>query len=348
MHMRTGLLVALLVAIAGCDSAGGDETSHDPTDGESETEGGAQTTAGGATETDSAPDAPVDDVNAGLMLGYAVGTQLVSEAEGTAQAAAQAVEFATATVANGSLVTTGTVRQRAGQFAYDPTPSDALVVDVEGHPAATLHIEAMHGDFSSAAAFLSGSHEFRYAVQIDGSMDMEFVSLRSGSSFETAALGELLVAGTTVDVDATARGTRYSEVDTSGSHYQDSFAIRGSVEGSGYSLDLDETWDFELVTVSGTGGGSAQSAVRTVNSTLRIGADRYTWAGVRTQKSYRDGRPSSLDTFWVAEGELLRNGERYGEVRMDADLIGPNSGGFVLFVLELPGSTVELERIGAY
>lgn len=328
MDATKGLLLALVLGNAGCDP------DVEPPANDPDTTGATEET--GAT-------AP--DLTASIIAAHGVGSQVVSNGDASAQLAAQAVEFATASVGSGELVTTGTVEQRGSQYAYDPSPDDALVVVLEDAPRTTFRIHAMDGDFSSASAFLAGDHELRFAVEVEAQMTLEIGSVRRNGAFDTSAAGTILVEGLDLDVDVHARGTSTSEVDSTGSRFHSAFTTTGTVTGPAFDLVLDETWDFELVTA---GDESAQSAVRTLANTLSTDGDDYDWVDVRTQKSYRDGRPSELDTFWTAQGQLLRNGQPFGAYRLDADPIGEDSGGFVLFMLDLPEGSFELERIAAY
>ena len=347
MHRHNLLWISLLLGSAGCDApASTSKGSSGSGEGFESSTGEETATTGETSTTGSAPN--MEDVQSALVTSHALGSQLVADAETSAQWATQAVEFATVTTGGSTLVTTGTVRQTGDQYVYEPAPADVLVVELEGTPRATFRIHTMTGDMSRASAFLGGDHEFLYDVEVDGRMDITFGSARAGSTFETSAEGSMTLGGVELDIDVAAAGTHSSEVDTSGSHYENAFRTTGSVSGPGFDMAVDETWDFELITASGDGGGSAQSAVRTVANSLDLGPNTYDWVGVRTQKSYRDGRPSSLDTFWTAEGEVLRDGEPYGRVRLDTDLVGSESGGFILFMLDLPDESVELERIAAY
>jgi hypothetical protein len=70
-----------------------------------------------------------------------------------------------------------------------------------------------------------------------------------------------------------------------------------------------------------------------------VGADTFRWENTKRQKSFVDGKPSSLDTYWLASGRVLRNGADYGVYRT----VSQPHLGLIKFVLELPDQVLELE-----
>lgn len=267
---------------------------------------------------------------------------LVASAFGieSANLSAQAVFLASTLTGGSQLVTTGTLTQLGQNWTYSPAPSERLLVQFQAGTNMTFVVTRMEGDFSSdAATFLRNPHRFEYQATAPGIADLHFSShIPSGTcNFQSAVSGSLQWRGVTYVLDLAMAGEYCTENGFGYFSLRNDYTTSGTVTAPGFALRVEERRRFELITTS---RDSASSEENWNNNTLTIGADTYKWAGTKKQKSFKDGKPSSVDTYWQATGAVLKNGAPYGTYRRDASA----AVGWIRFVLDLPDRTVELER----
>jgi hypothetical protein len=261
----------------------------------------------------------------------------------------QAVEMASVQAGLGQVVTTGTLTQTAGGFLYSANPGDRMVVVFSNQRRIELFITALEGDLSQGSAgFFDGDHRFTVRVVVTDEMDAVFESVQQGGQRRIGIEGAITVEGVSYRIDAQAAGTTFFENDSTGSNFRSQTRTTGTITAEGFALDIDEEWSYEMVTTSGSRGGSASAATRQLGNVLRLGDETYTWEGVSVQFSYRDGKPSQLDTYWQAQGVVLRDGRVYGTYRKDAQDFGGDGGGYVKFVLDTSDGVIELESHQAF
>ena len=312
MHVSR-VLVALAVGLAsGCTELDAPQDDDGVLDGDDEPADDDNDNDGDGDDDDD--DEPAVDAEDSVMASHNLGSVITTEGQTSANIAVEGVFMASQSAGLGQVVTTGTLTQQGQAFAYVATPSDRLVVEFGDGTTIDFWIEEISGDSTSAAAFLNNDHLLEYRVAVEGKIDMTFESRRQGGSLGAGAVGSYVYEGAEYDVDLSMAGTYYFESDSTGTHFRDEHRTTGSVTGTGYDLDVDETWYFELVT---SNGGSAQAASRTVSNSLQLGNDTFDWVDVATKKSFSNGKPSQVDTYWDATGEILRNGESYAAYRLD-------------------------------
>jgi hypothetical protein len=156
-------------------------------------------------------------------------------------------------------------------------------------------------------------------------------------TFRVAALGTLVWSNVTYNINLSLVGDYNFEVDSSGSSLLDDYTATGTVSAPGYGLIINERRRFELIS---TTTDSATSEQTWNNNTLTIGSDVYKWVSAQKQKSFRNGNPSSVDTYWQASGGVLKNGAPFGLYKFDTSSAGL---GYVRFTLVLPNEVIELE-----
>lgn len=273
------------------------------------------------------------------------GTGLWGEQSG--EIAAQGVFLASQLGAGGlQLVTVGTLRQDAsGGWQYSPTPTDALTVQFAAGTNLNFYVTRMQGDFSvDATTFLRRSHTFDYRVVSPGGTDLTFTSdVGTGTpSFRATARGTLGWKGVAYAIDLRLTGEYQFNVDSTGSAMLDDYQVTGSVKAPDYTVQVNQRRRFEMVVAAVNFGGATRYDSATadqdwINNTLQVGADTFQWVNVTKQKSFKNGKPSSLDTFWKTGGVVLRNGQPFGTYELRPDLH------FLRFFLVLPNAAIELE-----
>ena len=263
-----------------------------------------------------------------------------------------AVLGATSLSGSGVVIASGTLTQSGQSWQYDPQPSDHLIVVGADGQRAELYVTQMQGNLRSAADFFGENHRMTVRAVSSGGGDVTFTSTRLDGNREVTAQGSVLVDHVAFAVDLAFRGFESSESDRMGSSHNSRYTISGTATGSDVVLTVNESWRFELVaTTERTASGSSASAdARTVNNVVVLGSDRFEWKDVVTQKSYREGKPSSVHDYWMARGEVLRNGDVFGRYRKDGLVADRDKGGgFIKFVLALTdGTVIEMESWQAY
>jgi hypothetical protein len=278
-------------------------------------------------------------VSAELLAGAGVAQTVGATALETANLGAQGVFLASILGAGGAqLVTTGTLTQQSSTWNYSTSPSDRLFVQFQSGSNLTYYVTRMEGDFSrDATTFLERPHAFDYRVVVPtvGELSFENAIPTGTCNFLVTARGSLDWGQVTYTVDLTLSGVYC--IDTSfGYQLLNDYTTTGTVTAPGYALTVNQRWRHELV---GGAGGDASSVEEWNNSTLTLGVDIFQWDNTKKQKSFRDGQPSSLDTYWLASGNVLRNGTTYGAYRLQPlPLLG-----LIKFVLDLPNETIDLE-----
>lgn len=330
----TTLCMATLICLFGCDDGGG---AGDP--------GAAG--ASDATTTGPSSDSTLASAADGLRAAHAVPEAVRTEATTSANVLVNALFAATEQAGSTVLVSHGTLQPMGDTWVWSAEPGDALIVEAPDARWVFNVEEAIASDPSSPDAALAGDHRLRFRVRIDDRADLRISSVRSGTGREATVDGTLTVGGVAWNVEGLRLvGDDRFENDASGSAYESAEVLTGRGRSSGARFDLDERWHFELVT-STRPRGSAQTAQRVVNSDVTIAGSRYTWVDGTTRKAFRDGKPSDED-FWTASGEVRRDGAPYGRYRMDIQSFGADGAGFVLFFIDTPDGTIELERVQAW
>jgi hypothetical protein len=316
----------MLALVAGCS---GNEPGKEKT--RSETPGSSEPTtevSPQAAPVRASHQAPEKVLTAGLQSGT-LGIQAV---------------YAASYQNGGTLVMTGTVKQATG--AWSAQPSDKLVIELTDGKKLELEFHAApQGNLINGPdAFWNGDHIVDYTAHLDGVGDVRYTKSQVGRQYQGTAKGTYIDKDVTYDVDLKNVGSTYFDNDSTGTEYQNDHQTTGTVKTESLELTVSETWHYRSITVKGK---TDSEASRKVASQLKAGEDSYVWSDVLMQKSFKDGKPSQLDTYWKATGHVLKNGEVYGEYQLKPQAIG-TSGGFVSFVLVLPGETIELEKWNAY
>lgn len=274
-----------------------------------------------------------------FLAGDAVSRDLGALGLQSGDIGAQAVFLASQLQGGVRLITTGTLTQQGQNWAYALIPSDRLVVQFQAGTNLDFYITRMEGDFTGdATSFLQRPHVFDYRVAAPGVGDLTFASEIPAETcnFRATAKGTLVWRDVTYTIDLTLAGQYCVENGFGYFSLLNDYSATGTVVAPGFDLRVAHRRRFELITSS---KDSAISEEDWNNNTLTVGNDTYQWNNTKKQKSFKDGKPSSLDTYWQAYGDVFRNGAPYGVYQRTAD----NTIGVVKFILVLPTETIDLE-----
>ena len=277
-------------------------------------------------------------VREGLLAGDLVPNNVALVGEQSSEVGVSAVFLASQSQGGLQLITTGTLTEQGQTWSYSPIPNDRLLVRFQSGTNLDFYITRMEGSFAGDAAnFLQQSHAFDYRVVNPGLADLTVTSVipAATADFQATLRGSLVWSNAAYQIDLALSGT-YRFDNSVGYSLLDDHRITGSITASNLSLTVDQRRRYEFIA---NDGHSASSEEYWNNNTLQSGADRYQWNNARRQKSFKDGKPSSLDTYWQATGGVLKNGQPYGVYQMKSD----SSLGVVKFLLVLPNEALELE-----
>lgn len=286
-----------------------------------------------------------------LSAAYRAPALAVELGRGALDFAGQAIEAATVVAGTSEPRTFGTLQEGPeGLLRYEPSPEDRLVVVRAGGTAVELVVMDLFGSGSDTASFFQANHDLRIRVRSEELVGGIW-SRRRGSSRWAGLFGTMRFDGEAWEGQVSLEGEESFESDRSGSRYFDNHGLTGQLSNESTTVEVSEHWTFELVGaregLSSNRAGTASSGVRTVDNVVMVGGRRYQWAGVRTRKAFRDGKPTEIDTYWSGAGEILEDGVPFGRVEKFAEAYG-ESGGFIGFQLVTVDTMIELERYQAY
>ena len=244
------------------------------------------------------------------------------------------------------LVTEGTLTEEPAGWTYDPSPAGQLEVHYRSGTHMTFVVDRFEGDFSGdATTFLQNPHIFDYRVVLDPAYDLTFQTqmLPNSCNFNATISGTYWRDGITYTCDVIQTGIYC--VDNTVSGYfsvETDYTTFGVVTAPGFSLDLQHRRRFELITSNSETDSTDENWN---NSTLTLGTDTYQWINTKTQKSFKNGRASDIDTlweYWKAYGDILKNGEVHARYQRSIQT------GYIRFLILLPAETIELEAWPIY
>lgn len=115
-----------------------------------------------------------------------------------------------------------------------------------------------------------------------------------------------MAAGVAYEVDVASDTDDYFESSFGGSQTIADTRLQGLITSPGTRLTADARVRFEIVVQNGK---SASTTQEWLAHRLVVAGDTFTWVDVKKQKAFKDGVPSELDSYWLARGAILRNGE---------------------------------------
>ncbi len=266
---------------------------------------------------------------------------LVTTYQNSRQLAAEAVYFASQLGASGrQVVTTGTLQQAGQAWSYSTSPSNRLVVLFPTQKPAEFFITTMQGDFSAdASRFLNNSHILEWRSRAEGLGDFAFSSRRTGRLIDATAKGTMPWKSGEIQVEVASQVDDYFESSSGGSETITDNRITGTMSAPEFQLQINQRFRFQIISQDGV---SASTSEEWLGSQLNFLGATFRWVDVKKQKSFRDGKPSGVDDYWKATGQVLRNDAVFGQYRKTYASVG-NAVQVVKFLVEFPNRSIEIE-----
>jgi hypothetical protein len=261
----------------------------------------------------------------------------------------------TATMMSGmagyGVVTTGTLTQTVPgvlQFSYSPAPKDRMVIVLADGKRHELTITKVQGNPNAATpeAFLAQNHALAYRHVVPGEADLQLETVNVNGQWTSSAKGSFTLDNQKYDTDVQAFGTYLFQNDMSGTENKTNYTLKGKVSNATFSIDINETHYFHLISAKGSKVGPVTHSVDTNENTLTIGGESYRWVNCSTKKVFKGGQPSASDP-WAASGTVLRNGQPFGTYRYVARLM-TESGAQRQFQLVTRDGTYVMESWNDY
>lgn len=294
MKFRYVLVLVSALVLAGC---GGSDGPTNP--------GGA----GGLTATQTS-----------LIATAATGAFNVKTlAEEAVQNVAGAVEVASEAAGGTQLTLTGTLTESGpgtGQFTWAAGPNDKMIVKFNGGPTFTITIAAFTGFLGGTAKdFLESHSDFRFHVTAPNLLDLQVTSQAGGSSttiYVRHVTGTIVSNGKTIGVDLTNNGSDFGSVDGSFVELESSETLTGTLTSGDGTIQIHET-DSSHSIFNGSSGTHVVNFFLNGASEAHLGNDVFAFQQVLVKREFTNDRISEPD-FWVAQGQLLKNGTVIGQV----------------------------------
>jgi bacillolysin len=300
---------------------------------------GPTATAGATVSPIAAPTPPaVNPATIGYLVSAATHDLGLSNATQSTTLSNLCVEavFAASELGSGGtpMVTTGTLTQTspgAETFTYAPEPPDRLRLVLAEGPTLDFFVERIDGDPAGPRRFLERDHELRYRVMGPGGTDLRIISLQNNRNTQGSAVGMLFNNGTLLTLDLGSQGVVMFDPDAPS--YEVREQTGGTISGGGLELTVDESYRYISIAFD----RFVENITRTMENTWSIGGDQFQLTGGLVKKAFCNFRPCDVDSFWQAEGTILRNGTAIGQ------LTGALDPGVIRIFIELPGERIELE-----
>jgi hypothetical protein len=287
-----------------------------------------------------------------LRLGTVLSIEIAQNAVMSREMVVRGVYAASALGGTGRVTRTGTLRQAPnGQFAYESSPADRLVVVLpDARHEFVVHDAQGNAQAATADAFLAANHTLHYVHRRPDLAEIEIRANRVGMGWAAELDGWFLHADERYDLDLRAEGGTYFESNMrAGTESRTDYTLKGTVLGPRAQMTVDERHFFELV----SHGADTVTYSRDTNANvLTTGSDTYRWIDVDVVKVFRSYGARMRPVFdterqWKVEGQVRRNEEPYGRYKMDVERLGVTARreyqGNVLIVIDTPDGPFEVQ-----
>jgi hypothetical protein len=214
-----------------------------------------------------------------------------------------------ASLANaGQLTLAGTLTLDAiGNSTYTATPTDELrLIDANGVENSLLVKHFEGSNLESAQAFLQGA----YQLDCTGSSEnfsLNLASLHANNQQEDQLRGWLLVNNRRLEVDLARQSSGTYDLGTGAAH-QSAAVVSGFTIVDGVKIEVQQETAYKLV-------NAAQQIQQAFTLAWTHEGVRYEFQDGYWQGAFYNGVRSEPE-YWTAQGNLLRDGRSYGELRM--------------------------------
>jgi hypothetical protein len=261
------------------------------------------------------PAAAREAFNRGLLIQHAP----LQAGAGLVELGLEAVYLASYLGSGGmQLIVTGTVSLQGQQWVYEPSPTDRLMLMFQGN-VFSFRFEDLQGDFSQpdVSGFLSKAHRVVLSVENTAQgINLELASVLVGTQEGLRITGRMRETdGRAITVDVTKTGMRNTSVEVSSLSYDAERRIEGTIVGEGFSMILDASELYKLRYVT----RFVENYTRSYRHSWSSAGNAFQMQGAFIRIALSDNEVADLDSFWVAEGQILLNGQPYASLSLGLD-----------------------------
>lgn len=224
-----------------------------------------------------------------------------------------AVQFARSESGSSS-AKTGTITETAPRvFAFNPSPTDRLIVAFQNGSRTEFVVTRLEGDLSGDnRRFIRANHRFEYRVKSSaqgdlGAVDLTVTSARVGADQVVTSKGSVGLGGQAFTVDLRYAQRIVSDFGQGSVTFQFQDALNGTVSAANFLGQINETTDFKVVSVN----NAVAQNIRTINSAWSDNGQQFRVQNGVVATVFKDGQAVEAD-FWNATGTLLRDGQVIG------------------------------------
>lgn len=241
----------------------------------------------------------------------------------------EAVYFATqqtGSAALGQVTSTGTVQVSQFGAAYQPQPSDRLVVAI-GDTRHEFHGVQAQGDSSQqfATNWLAAPHRLAYTHRLDGAGEVRIEETFDGRGFVASVTGWSTIAGQRCQFELTARGGTQGGPDWQGADRTTQYELTGSLRGEDLVVDVHETHGTRSVAALGLSllpsqRGTASRTLSRIDSTAKLAGAEYHFVSVQAESGSKEKGGQSTGGVVALTGTVTRNGQPFGDCNLQGGL----------------------------
>ena len=253
---------------------------------------------------------------------YTAGQAAYEQGSANANLAVAAVLGASRLSGSQIPVLQGTLKQFAPDpqaFNYEPQPQDALVVQFYNGQRIEFRFQDFRGEnLNDSSSFLSGNHSLSFVTNKDGGWNLQITSAQWNGQKQASLKGTAIQEQQSYQVDLNLAGTYFANNDTTGSEFRLQLRLTGTILSSARSFRIDESTDGRVIVSRDRSSGkqtSASSIARVLNSSMTTANETYTMQNARSQKAFKNGKPSDYQ-FWLGtSGMIQKNGQAIAELK---------------------------------
>ncbi|MBN1426469.1 hypothetical protein JXA88_18120 [Candidatus Fermentibacteria bacterium] len=154
-----------------------------------------------------------------------------------------------------------------------------------------------------------------------------------GGSSAATLLGTYIHDGISYSADLTEQGSYSFDISGSGAEFEHQQSTQGSVTAPGFSMMVSESYWYKSIYVT----QYVENMERIVDNSWTADGISYRLSNARIRTSFVDSRPTEFDSYWIAQGSLLKGNAVHGQIGMGVE-------GLQLRIwLDTPAERIQLE-----
>ena len=279
-----------------------------------------------------------------LGVAFALPRLLVLGVQSSRTMVAEGVWFATTQTGAGligQVTRTGTITVNGSGAAYEPTPTEKLVVRglPEAHEFEAIQVMG-NAQAADAQAWLSQPHHLSYTHRLAGLGELRIDEQFDGVQFRVTIRGHAMIGAQKYDLDLAVRGTTGGNSDSNGRESQTNHTITGSMRSDGTEIVVLEQ---HVVTFASAMSlrllhsqrGWASQVRSAIGNSLRSRGAEWRFVDVVVETAAKEKGGQRTDELVSCTGKLVRDDRTIGPIEV-RDGIASVTGDATVIPLQIP------------